>query len=86
MLSVDGSGLPLSIDVDSARPGEVTLIEPLLEQSVVARLPNRLIYRRVRPTQQCALSIGHHIPVSRQADHFLRPSLGPFSAVFRLFF
>ena len=46
MLLVDGAGLPLSIDVDSARPGEVTLIEPLLEQVVVARLPNRLIYDR----------------------------------------
>jgi transposase len=46
MLLVDGSGLPLSIDVDSARPGEVTLIEPLLEQIVVSRLPNRLIYDR----------------------------------------
>ena len=46
MLLVDGSGLPLSIDVDSARSGEVTLIEPLLEQAVVASLPNRLIYDR----------------------------------------
>ncbi|MCE9608559.1 MAG: transposase [Planctomycetia bacterium] len=46
MLLVDGTGLPLSIDVDSARPGEVTLIEPLLEQAVVARLPKRLIYDR----------------------------------------
>lgn len=46
MLLVDGTGLPLSIDVDSARPGEVTLIEPLLEQAVVNRLPNRLIYDR----------------------------------------
>lgn len=36
----------MSIDVDSARPGEVTLIEPLLEQTVVNRLPNRLIYDR----------------------------------------
>ena len=36
----------MSIDVDSARPGEVTLIEPLLEQAVVNRLPNRLIYDR----------------------------------------
>jgi transposase len=46
MLLVDGAGLPLSIDVDSASPGEVTLIEPLLEQAVVTRLPNRLIYDR----------------------------------------
>lgn len=46
MLLVDGTGLPLSIDVDSARPGEVTLIEPLLERAVVNRLPKRLIYDR----------------------------------------
>src|SRR5687767_1464603 len=46
MLLVDGGGLPLSIDVDSASPGEVTLIEPLLDQTVVPRIPNRLIYDR----------------------------------------
>ena len=46
MLLVDGGGLPLSIDVDSASPGEVTLIEPLLDQAVVPRIPNRLIYDR----------------------------------------
>ena len=46
MLLVDGAGLPLSIDIDSASPGEVTLIEPLLEQAVGTRLPNRLIYDR----------------------------------------
>lgn len=46
MLLVDGTGLPLSIDVDSARPGEVTLIEPLLERAVVRRIPKRLIYDR----------------------------------------
>lgn len=46
MLLVDGGGLPLSIDVDSASPGEVTLIEPLLDQTVVPQIPNRLIYDR----------------------------------------
>lgn len=46
MLLVDGAGLPLSIDIDSASPDEVTLIEPLLEQAVFTRLPNRLIYDR----------------------------------------
>ena len=43
---VGRGGLPLSIDVDSASPGEVTLIEPLLDQTVVPRIPNRLIYDR----------------------------------------
>src|SRR5688572_17729072 len=46
MLLVDGTGLPLSIDVDSASPAEVTLIEPLLDQAVTPYVPNRLIYDR----------------------------------------
>jgi hypothetical protein len=39
MLLVDGHGLPLSIDVDSASPAEVKLIEPLLDQAVSPRVP-----------------------------------------------
>lgn len=46
MLLVDGHGLPLAIDVDSASPAEVTLIEPLLEQAVTRYVPTRLIYDR----------------------------------------
>ena len=46
MLLVDGTGLPLAIDVDSASPAEVTLIEPLLDQAVTPYVPNRLIYDR----------------------------------------
>ena len=46
MLLVDGHGLPLAIDVDSASPAEVTLIEPLLEQAVTPYVPTRLIYDR----------------------------------------
>jgi transposase len=46
MLLVDGTGLPLLIDVDSARPAEVTLIEPLLDQAITPYVPNRLIYDR----------------------------------------
>lgn len=46
MLLVDGSGLPLAIDVDSASPAEVTLIEPLLNQAVTQSVPQRLIYDR----------------------------------------
>lgn len=34
------------MDVDAASPGEVTLIEPLLEQSVSKYVPKRLIYDR----------------------------------------
>ncbi|HEX4129054.1 MAG TPA: hypothetical protein VHZ24_03355 [Pirellulales bacterium] len=43
MLLVDGSGLPLSVAVDSASPAEVTLIEPLLDRAVTRYAPNRLI-------------------------------------------
>ena len=46
MLLVDGSGLPLAIDVHSARPAEVTLIEPLLDQAVTPYVPHRVIYDR----------------------------------------
>jgi transposase len=46
MLLVDGTGLPLAVDVDSASPAEVTLIEPLLCQAVTPYVPSRLIYDR----------------------------------------
>lgn len=59
MLLVDGTGRPLSIDVDSARPGEVTLIEPLLEQAVVSRLPNRLIYDRAADSDPLRARLAH---------------------------
>ncbi len=44
MVLTDGRGLPLSIDTASASPHEVTLIEPLLENRVLRRQPQRLIY------------------------------------------
>lgn len=40
MLLVDGSGLPLALDVASASPAEITLIEPLLDQAVTPAVPN----------------------------------------------
>ncbi|MFO0883867.1 MAG: transposase [Pirellulales bacterium] len=46
MLLVDGNGLPLSIDVDSASPAEVKLIEPLIGQAILPYVPERLIYDR----------------------------------------
>jgi hypothetical protein len=46
MLLVDGAGLPLAVDIDSASPAEVTLIEPLLSQAVTPYVPSRLIYDR----------------------------------------
>ena len=44
MVLTDGHGLPLGIDTASASPHEVTLIEPLLENRVLRRKPQRLIY------------------------------------------
>lgn len=46
MLLVDGAGLPLAVEVESASPAEVTLIEPLLDQAVTKYVPPRLIYDR----------------------------------------
>ena len=52
MVIVDGAGIPLGNDLDSASPAEVTLIETTLEQVAVPRSgrgrprknPDRLIY------------------------------------------
>ena len=46
MLLVDGNGLPLSIDVDSASPAEVKLIEPLIDQAILPYVPERFVYDR----------------------------------------
>ena len=46
MVLADGRGLPLAVDIASASPAEVTLIEPLLDQAVTRYVPNRLIYDR----------------------------------------
>ena len=44
MVLTDGCGIPLGIDTASASPHEVTLIEPLLENRLLRRKPQRLIY------------------------------------------
>jgi len=44
MVLADNQGLPLSATIASARPHEVTLIEPLLEERQLRRRPERLIY------------------------------------------
>ena len=46
MVLVDATGLPLSVDVDSANSAEVNLIEPLIDQAVTPYVPGRLIYDR----------------------------------------
>jgi transposase len=46
MLLVDGRGTPLGVDIASASPAEVKLIERLLNNRVVHRRPDRLIYDR----------------------------------------
>lgn len=44
MVLADGNGLPLTADIASASPHEVTLIEPLLEKRLVRRRPRFLLY------------------------------------------
>jgi transposase len=44
MVLTDGDGLPLSAIISSASPAEVTLIEPLLNQRILRRRIDRLIY------------------------------------------
>jgi transposase len=46
MVLTDGSGLPLSAEVHSASPAEVTLIEHLLDQQKVPGTPEHLLYDR----------------------------------------
>jgi transposase len=46
MLLVDARGTPLGVDIASASPAEVKLIEPLLEKRVLRKRPKRLIYDR----------------------------------------
>ena len=46
MALTTGDGLPLAATVHSASPGEVTLIEGLLQQRVLKRNLPRLIYDR----------------------------------------
>jgi transposase len=56
MVLVDGKGLPLAVDVDSARPAEVTLIETLLDQAVTY-VPPRLIYDRAADSDPLRTSL-----------------------------
>src|ERR1700733_10705307 len=46
MLLVDGRGTPLGVDIASASPAEVKLIETLLTKRVLPRRPQRLLYDR----------------------------------------
>jgi transposase len=46
MILADGTGLPLAVDIESASPAEVTLIEPLIDEAVTPYVPSRLIYDR----------------------------------------
>ena len=44
MLLIDGEGLPLGVDTESASAAEVNLIERLLDRRTTQRQPQRLIY------------------------------------------
>jgi transposase len=46
MVLTDGAGLPLAVDIESASPAEVTLIEDLLDETPAPHVPRRLIYDR----------------------------------------
>ena len=46
MVLGEGGGLPLAVDVESASPAEVNLIEPLIDEAVTSYVPARLIYDR----------------------------------------
>ena len=58
MTLVDGQGVPLAIDVASASPAEVTLIEPLLDGRVLRRKPRRLIYDRAADSDPLRARLG----------------------------
>lgn len=44
MLLIDGDGVPLGVDTESASAAEVNLIERLVDRRVARRQPTRLIY------------------------------------------
>ncbi|WP_339910568.1 IS5 family transposase, partial [Symmachiella dynata] len=44
MLLIDGEGLPLGVDTESANTAEVNLIERLVDRRISHRQPQRLIY------------------------------------------
>jgi transposase len=44
MVHSEGHGLPVAATIASASPNEVTLIEPLLNATVIRRKPRRLLY------------------------------------------
>lgn len=46
MVLTDARGTPLSVEIHSASPAEVTLIESLLDRRRLRRRPRRLIYDR----------------------------------------
>lgn len=44
MVLVEGNGLPWGVEIHSANPHELNLVEPLLEKRQLSRKPRRLIY------------------------------------------
>ena len=59
MLLIDGHGTPLNANIHSASPGEVTLIEPLLDSTVLPhRYPARLIYDKAADSDPLRKRLG----------------------------
>ena len=65
------------MDVDAASPGEVTLIEPLLEQAVTTHVPKRLIYDRAADSDDLRERLAE-----RGIELILSASKGPCPASF----
>lgn len=57
MILTDSHGLPLAVDVGSARPHEVTLIEPLISKCPLRRRVRRLLYDRAADSPRLRQSL-----------------------------
>jgi transposase len=77
MVHSDGNGLPLGVLVTSASPNEVTLIEPLIEQRQLRRLPERLLYDLAAdsdPLRSRLLRRGIELICPHRANRVKRPT------------
>lgn len=57
MALVDGNGLPLAIDIESASPSEVKLIERLIDKAATEFVPNKLIYDKAADSDKLRNSL-----------------------------
>lgn len=57
MVHSEGHGLPIAATIHSASPNEVTLIEPLLNSTVIRRKPKRLLYDKAADSDPLRLRL-----------------------------